>query len=306
MHRAPTRWFLFALCAAGLAAEERTAPARDTAAQTEDAITAAKRDFQLLKSAQDGAAQPKGTVPRIAVPELHHDPAAARLRPTPIKPELDQKSANWLVEAMEQTRESRKDRNARNDRERRDGAELSGDASRREDPLGSERTGSARDERPDPQERAEDKDMTPAEVAVFNPLAQYLGDWMTPQDYALLGTRLQSGPAGGEFLRAATPAGVGGIDLGGSGAAETGLGVLASGTPGFTRPPQENPYLQALSAPAPSVGSVGSTPASGQISAPNPVPIYTPPPPPAPARTTVPDFVRPLPDEKYFKPLRRF
>lgn len=305
MHTAGPALIMFAALAAGLAAEERKAapPAASatsakpaSAKASETSIDAARQQFDLLKSTRDASGETKAGLPRLAAPEFHSvSPGALPTVTKAVKPELETKSANWLVDAMEKGREQGKDRDRKErgrgiDDERREGI------SRRE---------SQQDSATAESERTAD---SKPEMAGVNPLAPYLAQWMTPQDYALLGTGIQRTADGGDLLARPNAGGTSALvgSVGGISPAEI-AGTALPAKPVINTPPAENPYLQLLNAaPEPAVSSV--FPTAGITPAPAPPrPVYSPPAPAAPPpKPNVPDFLKPQTDEKYFKPLKRF
>lgn len=150
-------------------------------------------------------------------------------------------------------------------------------------------------------------------IAWFDPLARFLGDWMTPQDYALLKpAHRRSEPAGVEVPaglavaseRVATqpelPFGL----RGGEGSIARGAVPKPDGA-AFRR---DNPYLQTLANQAPANGIIAAPqklsptpPASNAPAAKGTMEIV----PGIPAQKS-PDFSKPTEDEKYFKQLKRF
>lgn len=286
----------------GLAAAEQTASSApaSSSAPSEDGISAARRDFEAVKSARNPALQPKSDLPRIAVPDLPAAPAVGPIAPKQLKG-TEKKSANWLLDAMEKQK-PRKDAERGERRERTDNAEreltLDGQA--------DDRATSADEKTP---ERANnDAQSRKQNAEPENPLAHYLGEWMTPQDYALLKPGIeqslsQSGqPANNP---ANSPLSVGNLPGGDAifgSAVSSGVASAIGGTP------RENPYLDglklapAMALPAPS-GVLATPPPPATISS---QPTFAPPPPVAPAKPKIPDFAKPAQDEKYFKQLKRF
>lgn len=281
---------------------DEKAPASPAVEQPADAIAIARREFDAVKSSRNSGVQPKGEMPRLTVPELRPPPATGTPW-TPTKAAVpEKKSANWLVDAMEKSAEARKDRErtgSDRERERGRGRELPGPEKDRE---GDEEKETRRAS--DSVEERERK----AKNAVANPLASYLGVWMTPQDHALLKPGIDqafgnaagtSGSGSSPLTEAATAfslpgsPGIGGLNI-----------AAARSTPGT---PRENPYLAMLNPPAPTTAS-----AAAIASAPPPLsvaPSRALPPPAAPTpavKSPIPDFAKPAADEKYFKQLKRF
>lgn len=296
-------WIALAVVAAGGAAEEKRAterPAETTATPaaarpSEVSIEDAKRQFEHLKSARDAAGQPKAGLPRISTPELHSAPAEAlpRSLKTP-KSESETKTGNWLVDAMEKGRDERKsgdraERGRGSDDDRRDPAN-SRDKERSGDAAEPERTGE-----------------TKREMAGVNPLAPYLSQWMTAQDYALLGAGIQKTADGAESVGRAGSSGPSPVPGLTGGVAITDIvRPAASAKPAINAPPAENPYLQLLNAPPAAPTPATASPVFVMPAARTPASTYTPPPAPPAPKPNVPDFLKPQSEEKYFKPLKRF
>jgi hypothetical protein len=310
----------------GLAAP---APAADGPAPTVpgDSISAAKREFDSLKALREPAlpTSAKGTLPNLQVPELHATPPDATRRAKQKQAEAAAKArksgtGNWLVDAMERdaraTGGNRGAASGVSGRRTRDGR--SDGAS--EDLLETDAEGrplSATDDAASGVAAAHDQRRSERESVderpnVVNPLTQFLGSWMTPQDYALLRPGLDDSARRNDGA-AGIGGGAGGGGLpGGESTAQLALLDARSDSPA-TAPARENPFLQALELPAAPTGPMLPAPAPAfaptEISAAPAAPpllpaaAVTPPPPP---RSTVPDFAKPALEEKYFKQLKRF
>ncbi len=264
-------------------------------AGTEDSIATAKREFDAVKSLRDFGPQAKGGLPRMSVPEMQTGASAALPSQKLKTPEGEKRPANWLVDAMAKQSAARS--GPGRESETRTLEQAQERTERREEDLKGGGPANERKER----------------HASNNPFARFLGDWISPQDYALLKPGLEqsfssdaSGPNGpkvaalGESFALKPTTGLESID-----------GFEPKSQPfGENTPARENPYLQALANPvtAAAVSSLA-----------RPVPAMTPPPAtskiglPAefqtgvtPPKKHVPDFVRPTTDEKYFKQLKRF
>ncbi|MBL9213643.1 MAG: hypothetical protein JNL92_24480 [Opitutaceae bacterium] len=307
---------LGAVAAVALAAGSPSAVAAETASPAETARTAkpdtietARQELQQLKVGRDALNSNPSGLPRLTAPEWHGGTAPAVAPAVAPRPSLapDARNPNWLVEAM------RKPGDSSVDGRRRDG--------RRDDhePRATGRPVTARERTDEPGDSsAESRDTSTQDsnrgrpapaLAVVNPLAAFLDDWMSPQDYALLQPGIsasRNSPLGlpSPALNAGSPlaerTGLPGLP----GAQAQGPGFPAAGGPGTLR---ENPFLQALE------------PSLGKVSPPMPMPraaLTSTSPTPAPASAVVPvspapppripDFVRPPSDEKHFKPLKRF
>ena len=267
-----------------------------------DALTRAQRDFDTIKATRNGTLLPaRPDVPRVAVPEWQGVPA-----PTPSiplkSPAPEAKSPTWLIDAMKKETASGESRSAGNDERKRD-QRLSTNA------LSSEHevSASARATETDSREMRERSDRETT-ARVINPLERYLGDWMTPQDYSLLKPGIAESLGQRTDVKRETTAFDATSIAGGLASLAGGASPAATqSVPGVNSAPlvRENPYLQSLSTP-PTI-TIAPPPR-----APSPASVFTPPatlgtPPvnaPAPAR--IPDFARPVNDEKYFKQLKRF
>ena len=292
---------------AGLAApaQEKAAPPAAAASPAEDSIASAKREFELLKAARDGTLQQKGELPRIGVPDFHQGVPAPSLRaPNSSQSTLPPaKSAHWLVDAMEKKSNSGQFRDHRG--RERDWERASTDfslTSEKESSPEATKSSLARDVSRDDELRAA--------KAPVNPLARYLGDWMTPHDYALLKPGLDASLATGGDARIGPGAGAlaPGLPAGGVGAEDV-LGFGGGGAPVLPAPsPRENPFREGLNLPAatptsmppPRVVAPMPSPAP-PASIPSASPVQMPPP-----KSRTPDFAQPGNDDKYYKQLKRF
>jgi hypothetical protein len=267
---------------------------------TEDGLTAAKKDFEGIKSARDAALLPRNGTPRLTLPELSSQAPAPAVVTSPKAPPSEVKPDNWLVEAMEKERKSRDTRKTDSRSRERASKLASGQGS---SPSADE----PRETREHKQEK--NADVT-SEPVVINPLTQYLGNWMTPQDYALLKPGLgRSFDPGAEARNSAVNAPV----LGSTAAGLNDFGFrggMSTSAIGAKAAHPENPYLESLnreSSIAPLVGNAkapATRPGLPPVTAISPT-ITAPPPKPAPP-TTVPEFAKPATDERYFKQLKRF
>lgn len=302
---------LVAAAAVFAAEQPPSAPPAPTKAPADDGITAAKREFEAIKAARGGLPAQKGSLPALNLPTLQPPPApggAASSTKQKLPSEKEKKSANWLVEAMkqEERKEARKDRGRSLDElERRDTkARLELETELKQ--QGAEATPS------EEMLASQEKNETPEQKGpVFNPLNRYLSDWMSPQDYALLKPALGGGETASLAAQSGSGASVALDPAAGNVAALTsslGLTGAEKAVAHVLPAPRENPYLQALALPVPSnpvftppvtnspMSAPGSAGPSGFVA-----PVSAP---PAPAK--IPEFVRPLPDEKHFKQLKRF
>ncbi len=256
----------------------------------------------------------------IEMPKLHQpaDEQTGQRRRTPDgrdpRGTLPPKTGNWLVDGVAREKAlaekaGRAPRDSRSsERESRgldslagetgpegDEAESSGDASGLE--PGTVTAGEGTDglvDAPAPQDP-----VALPEAAGPNPLADFLSDWLSPGDHDLLRSTLEPSAVSG------------GTDRPGPVTIESANPVIAAfGARGRMETgnrdarPADNPFLAFLQ-PAETDGPAAA--AAAPLPAPAPEPL----PPPAqlePPRTRsrTPDFVRPLQDEKYYKPLKRF
>jgi hypothetical protein len=273
-------------------AQEKSASAGAPA--TTDAIAGAKKEFESIKSSRDAGLLPKAALPRVNLPEVSAIAPAVGIGTKQKIAAPEPKSSNWLVDAMEK-QERPSDARGPNSRTR-----------------GRERKAAARTddlEAGEPAARellvaagSEERDVP----VVVNPLTQYLGDWMTPQDYSLLKPGLQSfeaGAAAKSSVGMGTPTTAGALGIG----SEFVFGGIASSPSSVIAPvTRENPYLQSMK-PDLVTSSVVSpkSVALPPMTAPRPGTI-APPPPAPPAPTKIPEFVKPPSDDRYFKQLKRF
>ncbi len=290
------------------AAEEKTTP---PPAPVEDSLAIAKREFEAAKLGRDPALQQKGELPRLSVPTMSAPTAPSGGWTAPKAATPEKKSENWLVEAMEKPTDARGERGRlRLDRERPD--RLTSERERLTDaPANAQSDESNAERRASPEPAGESSGRKP--TAATNPLARFLGTWMTAQDYALLKPGIEQafapGPNASAGSRDAFSANsvsafalpmVPGVD-----------GMIGGGVPARSptpaSAPRENPFLATLSftpsgtstppVPMPTVALPGAVSAS---------PAIAPVPQPPPAKSPIPDFAKPAADEKYFKQLKRF
>lgn len=226
----------------------------------------------------------------------------------------DQTSRNWLVEAMERKPgaagvrgEERAERTGRELVRGETGFET--EVREREELSASRETarGPKRDEREQEGERKREKEV--------NPFAGFLKDWVSPQDFALLQSTIAAPREAGvgkpaEYVSAEASDISSAVPSARPG--DAGLAALFVGrTPGLETPPPrgrtgENPFLQFLQVET--SASRSSAPAApnqpNAIFAPVP-PAIAPSVPPTP-RSLVPDFVRPIAEDKLYRQLKRF
>lgn len=278
-------------------------------------LSEAQKEFDAIKASRDPALPLKADLPRMSAPEFHGGASPTpRANPTTKsnKARAETKSKNWLVDAMQKPAEAREgrgrlpgelnpERDESGSTSNPDAASLFAAEDSRREPVGKRSEEPARKNSPD----------APKE-AVVNPLNRFLGEWMSPQDYALLKPGLTAAATDSPLALNPTP-GVtppalpADVTVPGPIGSAAGLPRMASGLPSGT--PRENPFLQSLSPP------VNLLPASPATSVPKPVlttPAVVAPTVSAPSVVSpalpgkIPDFARPAADDKYFKQLKRF
>lgn len=321
--------------ASGFAAENdpTRSPAANTSAATEarseviapgESINAARREFDAIKSLREPSQQQKSALPRMTMPQLQLGTA----EPSPLPSSKAEKAApkakrsnNWLVEAMEKDTRQRtnRDRDERTGRSRGDVGV--GDAATDHFPTDADRREDAAAQSAQGTSRAETAELAAIEArearqksAVTNPLTRYLGEWLTPQDYAILQPGLDASLAGRSGTNARDLSALGDAQSAGiGGGSETAFGLLEHRQPAFSVPEAgENPYLQTMEPPPSTTANPMPFPlpvsvAPPVVSQPSPLVRIAPnPPPPAPEKPRIPEFAKPALDEKYFKPLKRF
>lgn len=307
---------LGSLLALGFAAVIRAgAPASATPARgaATDSLTVARNELDALKSdaALSGLIGSPGTLPHLHIPAF--DPsspaptAAVRLPQSP-----NHRTRNWLLDAM----------GAAPNAGGVDTTGIMGDepGADQTDANGFERAAGRHSGGPEgARHRARRSSVSGANAAAgsaarrsdtaFNPLAQYMAQWMTPADYAVLRTSVapRSDGPGSTGAAAAIPDGVA-PESRATDATSAMLDALAQ-TPGPASwsAPRQNPYLQALAmvphvpAPAAAIPPPAVAPAPGFSG--NGAPDSRQ---PAAAPPTIPAFAKQWPDGKDFDPLKRF
>jgi len=292
-----------------------------------ESIAATKRDLERIRAASDPRFQgsANASAPRISVPELRTDsvdtPPPSAPATSPARSLAPEKNVdNWLVEAMEQGARERDERQRAakgwprlDEREGRQTTKLGRTTSVQPSLTGEPRISGREGERTSlssPVNSAEKRTPT------TNPLAPFLGDWLTPHDYALLRPGVAAEAAG----RPGVGASVGVYRNGVPSDFATALGAptlkrdISGGfgpapLPGATAPLRENPFLAGLTdaprMPSPSVSIPPAMvtvppPASDRLALPRTNPNLP------PVSPKIPDVAKPRPDETYFKQLKRF
>lgn len=304
---------VLATCIVAFAAEPAPAePAPVTRKETPpgEALDAARRDFQTLKATRDPAQQQKAALPKLGMPSMSTGVVEPQpigpLRPEPATPPGG-KSPNWLVDAMNKSEREAAGRHG--DRRPDRGLE-----DFRGDPAmlrARERAPAGREDSRLPSVGGKSQGVGVDDAR--NPFSRYLGDWMTPRDYAVLKPALDvpmDSRTGAEG-RSPPPLPMSPLPVGIT-TPDASRGLPAAK---LAAAPRENPYLQA----PPPVASAAVTPPRTTGNAASPAASFTPgvpvarpaatvaPAAPQPAtRSQIPDFLKPARDEKYFKQLKRF
>ncbi len=270
-------------------------------AQEPSGLEKAKQDLKTLPSVRKESDRPAISLPNIAAPSPAADlpapmPSPARSRANTDEAKSGKGTDNWLVDAMMKDDSRQSDTGRKGPKTRDEAHPLDSEATRTDRDSESGPT-TARNSALDERERASDL----AIAKVENPLTPFMADWISKRDHALLlpkGTP-ESGfgsEAGGIVGGPDHPVTIDfrGID-----------GRLDPVTGPAGRQPADNPFLQALPAPAvppPPVAPVSTLPAPGDR-----VPTLLPPEPVRDTRSTPPiDLSKPSQDNKYFPQLKRF
>lgn len=262
-------------------------------------MAGAKRDFESVKSSRNATDPTKTELSGLTAPELSltkPTPKTKARAKTPAELLAEKKSANWLVDAMMKKDE----KNSKGEAVDPDEAELL------EAKLNPEVAARAALEKP-VEEKPAEKTSTAKTGPEFNPLTRFMSGWMTPQDYSLLkpglgGASADSLVARGE-ISSTGPTGDLNVATDKAGALET-MSLSRSSSLATAVSPSANPYLQAFTPPTQGVASF-SLPGAPASPAPT-TSTFTPPAEPPPAKARMPDFAKPVADEKYFKQLKRF
>lgn len=257
-------------------------------------IAGARKEFEAVKSLRNNSGGQKMETPRMTVPRMQTEPTPGLVAPTQSSRGGEKRPTHWLIDAMEQ--------NATVKGQRGSEGRFSGSG-----PMDQRKE---REERLAPHvERGTREHGVPT-----NPFAQYLGDWISPQDYALLKPAVAPVDAGRD-LRTRDPMPQPSLEAFSPlpdsrskplvPAKVFGAATVATGTD------RVNPYLEVLKSPGvtplsmPGVATPKATiatapavPKSGKTTIPDL--------PPEPPRSRPPDYVRPNADDKYFKQLKRF
>lgn len=314
-------------------AAEKTSAA--TAAASEDApanaavpgssISGARRELDAIKALRDPAQMPKGGLPKLTLPELRTGTASPEVQPWSTKqgnkPDAAKKqSPNWLVDAM--MKDERRANDAARQAKGREGRDERGEradttesGARTLDMADDENVRGTRIANAEPRDdRETHRAKEPRDVA--NPLNRYLGEWLTPRDYAVLKPSLDETTTGGRAAGGLDPRIAATLGPNSLTAAMPTSG-LATGESALAidavrqAAPRENPFLEALqpsaNAKPANVVPLPVPPPAGVVPPIIPTSVAPNSPPPiAPQQSKIPDFAKPAQDEKYFKQLKRF
>lgn len=267
-------------------------------AQEPSGLEKAKQEIKTLpavrsESERTGVRLPSFTAPSPATEAVTPSPGAPQSAgSTTAEADKTKASGNWLVDAMMKeearaaSRKSGKGRDELTATDRTEGRDPLADPSRRTETAPSA---------PDARDRA-------TALAVDNPLAPFMADWISKRDQDLLLPKTMPG-LGDPREGLGTPVGPTG-----DAATITFRGLEARPDPATgpaLRPAPENPFLQAVLAPEKPAPAAAPTPAPA-----NPIgsnPALTPPEPARDSRTPPPiDLSKPSQDAKYFPQLKRF
>lgn len=295
---------LWIVASVSLFSAAHSAAADAPGAATEDPLVAAKREYEALKAATTGAEQQKLLVPPTGLPQLEVKPEA----PAVLSPlarsrahDLEQnktaaKGRNWLVDAMNENT------SARSGTATKTPGTAFLDASRGDSATATDAFTALRmSRRPD---LAAAPRQVPDLSRVANPLTHYMGAWMTAGDHALLVPRQD---AANEFSESGSPV----RPSGGNVSTEPMTNSRSHAPSLLPGGVAANPYLVELDVapkPAPDVRSIlptdlPSLTVTGETGLPRVTGS-------APTSQTAPpsiaEALKPNPDAKYFKQLKRF
>ena len=304
--------FLFLAYVSAQSAEPATTPS------VVSPLEQAKRDLEAAKGSRIKELDGGWRDLREAVPPVPSPSAPVAPTPAPrseMRPSAEKNGRNWLVEAMERKSgpadlkgEGRTERAGRYALREVNFSESTG----REDQSATEET--AQDS------RTEDRESNTARKrdAELNPFARYLKDWVSPQDFALLQSTLAAPrEANANAAKPADYVSAQTTDISAATAvtrsSASSLAELFGGRTAGAEVPNgrsrgsENPFLQFL----PGEGASSRNPPASGLPSPatplvKPAPsVHAPAVVPIP-RGAVPDFVRPIADDKLYRQLKRF
>ncbi|MEO5958798.1 MAG: hypothetical protein ABIR80_06755 [Opitutaceae bacterium] len=270
---------------------------RATESAAENPIGAAKREFEALKANTNGAAAQKGELSGFSMPTLRTTEPEALQMPRIGKGTgaAQKKSGNWLIEAMEKKPRQQDQSRAGEGRESR---------------FSTDEVALVPDWEDSGQSKTPTRTKDRLREAELNPLARYMGEWMTAKDFALLQPGLAGAGQGGDLRTddlASSPAF--GAEASQLGSLDASLGLKAVAKQMKGNASRENPYLQPIEVPAlPATKTLPPVSPNVAPMPPTAVPILSVPPPRenGAGRAPGPDFPKPGSDEKYFKQLKRF
>jgi hypothetical protein len=309
---APLAFLAIAPVVAQTTAEPATTPAVAPLEQAKRELEATKGG--RIKESESGLRELRTAVPPMSLPVAPTAPP-----PTPraeARNAAEKPGRNWLVEAME--RKPGANAGKGEGRAERPGREMLLDETGSESD-GREREGlsSTREAAREPRRGEREREGERKREAEVNPFARYLREWVSPQDFALL----QSTVTAPRDTGAAKTAGYVSADesdissaVATSRRGDMGLTAYFGGrgpgpeTASARGRTAENPFLQFLPGEISASRSAAQVP--GAPSQPNPgfspaQPVIGPPVAPNP-RGAVPDFVRPIADDKLYRQLKRF
>ena len=278
-----------------LRAEEKSTP--PAATPPDDAITAARRDFDAIKGARAPAEQQRLDLPGLSQPTLHlsgdemsaflESQAAQRKKEQAAKPA---KSANWLVDAMMEKKPGESGGSK--------SASLPG-----ADPDAEIKLATDLPETAEVGKKSGGTEARPG-AALDNPLTTYMSAWMTPKDFDLLKVKTaEANFNAGPDQALARPSDA--VALEGLMRGDSSVSLGRAAAPVVE--PRVNPYLADLGPGPAEAGLSSPVPGGGNFTPPTPAPL-APKNDPAPVKTEVPpgDLLKTPADAKYFPQLKRF
>jgi hypothetical protein len=298
-----------------LAVLAAAARAGDPPAPAADSIADAKKDLASIKSS---AGQPDSgaALPALDMRDVNPGPVGAHLDTTPvISPEKDasldptrkkEGTGNWLVDAMDK----KSDRSPSSKSKDRD------DLLRGEQDLlkGDERLAARADRDTASLEESRDRPASKDEATgpAYNPLASFMGGWISPRDHDLLLPSSKTDGLSGAGAEKARSDLLPGLEIGQQGSAAETL-LPPESAPFGESTGAANPYLAALDlGPGPQAKSIfspepagfapfGPAEISSGVSSFGAAPKAS-----DSSRSFVPDFAQPPDDDKYFKQMKKF
>ena len=274
----------------------------------------AKRDLETAKGSRIKERDGGWRDLREAVPPVPLQSAPVAPAPAPrseMRPSAEKNGRNWLVEAMDRkSGPSNLKGEGRTERAGRDAWREGtfSESTRREDQSATEETAHTR--------RDEERDAGGKRDAERNPFARFLKDWVSPQDFALLQSTLaapreSNAPQPTDYVSAQATDVSSATAVARSG--DTSLAELfvgratgAEAANGRGRN-SENPFLQFLPGDgSPARSGAAPAPPSPVARLVTPVPSANVPAVVPNPKGAVPDFVRPIAEDKLYRQLKRF